>query len=237
MFKKMIFSVFTSGIVVFLIFLDCGRFLLSDASFSADQRVAAFVSSNDERIESLSNTEKVSKIDTSRGAVDGTSEEKIKETTEVSTTKISEEATDGTSEKAVEETTKTEKTPEKTTKVTKSERKTEPETSPPKTTEAEEAAASGGRIGRFKITGYTAEEGFSYGATTASGVGCKPGICAMNNTRRKELGLKYGDQIYVEGLGTFTVADCGCNYNVVDIWVYTNEEAASLTGYRDVYYA
>lgn len=235
MFKKMFFSVFTSGVLVFLIFSDCGKILLPDASFSADQRVAAFVLSNDERIESLSNAEKVSKIDASRGAVDGTSEEKIEETTEVSTTKISEEATDGTPEKKVEE-TKTEKSDE--TKVVKSETKTEPETNPPKTTEAEQAAASGGRIGRFKITGYTAEEGFVYGATTASGtIGCKPGICAMNNTRRKELGLKYGDQIYVEGLGTFTVADCGCNYNVVDIWVYTNQEAANLTGYRDVYYA
>ena len=190
---------------------------------------------NDEKKELFSNAEKVSKIDTSRGAVDGTPEEKIEETAEVSTTKISEEATDGTPEKKVEK-TKTEKS-DMNTEVVKSERKTEPETNPPKTTEAEEAAAKGGRIGRFKITGYTAEEGFVYGATTASGIiGCKPGICAMNNTRRKELGIKYGDKIYVEGLGIFTVADCGCNYNVVDIWVYTNQEAASLTGYRDVYY-
>jgi len=77
--------------------------------------------------------------------------------------------------------------------------------------------AVGSKIGNFRITGYTAEEGFVYGATTASGMGCRPGICAMNNSRRKELGIEYGDKIYVEGLGTYVVADCGCSYNTVDI--------------------
>ena len=90
-------------------------------------------------------------------------------------------------------------------------------------------------LGTFYITGYTAEEGFPYGSTTASGVGVKPGICAMNNSQRKELGIKYGDKIYIDGLGTFTVADCGCAYGVVDIWVYTNAEAYSMTGYYNVY--
>ena len=153
----------------------------------------------------------------SEEVTDDTHEEKT-EKTEIQTTRISEEATDGTPEKKVEEST---------------EKKTNSST----TTQAAETTVKSGKIGKFKITGYTAEEGFSYGATTASGVGCKPGICAMNNTRRKELGLSYGDQIYIEGLGTFTVADCGCNYNVVDVWVYTNSEAANLTGYRDVYYS
>ena len=90
-------------------------------------------------------------------------------------------------------------------------------------------------LGRFKITGYTAEEGFPEGSATASGVGCRPGICAMNNAQRKELGIKYGDTIYIEGLGSYQVRDCGCGYNVIDIWLYTNAEAYSITGHYDVY--
>lgn len=90
-------------------------------------------------------------------------------------------------------------------------------------------------IGKFYITGYTAEEGFPEGSATASGVGAKPGICALNNSQRRELGIDYGDTIYIDGLGEFTVADCGCAYGVVDVWVYTNAEAYSMTGYYEVY--
>ena len=108
-------------------------------------------------------------------------------------------------------------------------------------TEITEQPIQGNYMGRFWITGYTDEEGFYYGKQTASydthGFTCKPGICAMNTSRRKELGLKWGDQIYVEGIGTLIVADCGCSYNTVDVWVYTDAEADSITGYRDVYYA
>ena len=93
-------------------------------------------------------------------------------------------------------------------------------------------------LGTFKITGYTVEEGFGYGSVTASGkTGCKPGICAMNRFEMRELGLSYGDYIYVEGLGTYQVMDCTADRitNTVDIWVYTNAEAYSITGYREVY--
>jgi len=88
---------------------------------------------------------------------------------------------------------------------------------------------------RMYITGYTAEEGFYEGSATASGLGCRPGICAMNNTQRKELGIQYGDTIFVEGLGAYTVADCGCGYDVIDIWVYSDAEAYRITGYYDVW--
>lgn len=92
-----------------------------------------------------------------------------------------------------------------------------------------------GYIGTFYITGYTAEEGFPEGSATASGYGVRPGYCAMNDSRRRSLGINYGDQIYVEGLGTYTVMDCGCWWGVVDIWVYTNAEAYSITGSYNVY--
>lgn len=88
---------------------------------------------------------------------------------------------------------------------------------------------------RMWITGYTAEEGFYEGSATASGIGCRPGICAMNNQQRKDLGIQYGDTIYVEGLGAYTVADCGCGYDVIDIWVYSDAEAYRITGYYDVW--
>ena len=92
-----------------------------------------------------------------------------------------------------------------------------------------------GYIGTFYITGYTAEEGFPEGSATASGYGVRPGYCAMNSSQMRSLGIRYGDQIYVEGLGTYTVMDCGCDWGVVDIWVYTNAEAYAITGYREVY--
>lgn len=90
-------------------------------------------------------------------------------------------------------------------------------------------------IGTMKVTGYTHEEGFRYGKTTASGTGCREGICAMNNTRRKELGIRYGDSLYIKGLGTYQVYDCGCSYNTIDIWFWTNKEAYAITGYYEVY--
>lgn len=102
--------------------------------------------------------------------------------------------------------------------------------------ETEPAEESGGYIGTFFITGYTAEEGFPEGSGTASGHGVRSGYCAMNSDQRRALGISYGDQIYVDGLGTYTVMDCGCAWGMVDIWVYTNAEAYSITGNRRVYY-
>lgn len=90
-------------------------------------------------------------------------------------------------------------------------------------------------LGRFYITGYTAEEGFPRGSATASGAGVREGYCALNDSQRKALGIKYGDYIYVEGLGKYQVMDCGCRSGVVDIWVPTNAEAFAMTGYYEVY--
>lgn len=106
------------------------------------------------------------------------------------------------------------------------------------TTESESVDDSfDGYIGRMYITGYTAEEGFPEGSATSSGYGVRPGYCAMNSDQRRALGISYGDRIYVEGLGTYTVMDCGCSWGVVDIWLYTNAEAYAITGYYNVYYS
>ncbi len=116
---------------------------------------------------------------------------------------------------------------------------TEPETEPVSETytltEPVTESHNDGYIGTFWITGYTAEEGFYEGSPTASGYGVRPGYCALNADQRRSLGISYGDQIYVEWLGTYTVMDSGCNWDVVDIWVYTNAEAYTITGSYDVY--
>lgn len=101
--------------------------------------------------------------------------------------------------------------------------------------EAPEEAEHGELLGRFRITGYTAEEGFPEGSPTASGEGVRAGYCAMNLTQMGMLGIHYGDQIYVDGMGTYTVMDCGCDEGIVDIWCETNAEAYAFTGYYDVY--
>lgn len=117
-------------------------------------------------------------------------------------------------------------------------RETKPDTedSEPDTeavTEQEQSDAT--YLGTFWITGYTAEEGFPEGSATASGCGVRPGYCAMNADHRWSLGIRYGDQIYVEGMGTYTVMDSGCDWGVVDIWVYSNAEAYNITGFREVW--
>ena len=113
--------------------------------------------------------------------------------------------------------------------------KTEPVSETYTLTELVTESHNDGYIGTMWITGYTAEEGFPEGSATASGYGVRPGYCALNAEQRRSLGISYGDQIYVEGLGTYTVMDSGCDWGVVDIWLYTDAEAYSITGNYDVY--
>lgn len=128
----------------------------------------------------------------------------------------------------------TETTTEKTTK--QEVKTTIKETTTKETlTKDEEQGEHTRLLGIFWVTGYTAEEGFGYGSATASGVGCRPGICAMNNQQRKELGIEYGDTIYIKDLGSYQVQDCGCGYGVVDIWMNTNAQAYAITGNYEVY--
>lgn len=125
----------------------------------------------------------------------------------------------------------TEKQTEPPTVVTEPEPITEP------AAQVNSDSGSGSLIGTMYITGYTAEEGFPEGSATASGYGVRSGYCALNDSQRRSLGISYGDRIYVEGLGTYTVMDCGCGWGVVDIWVYSNAEAYAITGNYRVYYA
>lgn len=172
-------------------------------------------------------------------------------TTEVATTKLSEKLikkeillttvkeTTFSSELKSKEVTVTEMATEKVTTPPTTEPKTEvKQTEPPvQVTEppVQSTNTTGSYLGTMYITGYTAEEGFPEGSATASGYGVRSGYCALNDSQRRSLGLSYGDKIYVEGLGTYTIMDCGCGWGVVDIWVYSNAEAYAMTGYYDVY--
>ena len=86
----------------------------------------------------------------------------------------------------------------------------------------------------FFVTGYTQEEGFYEGDLGASGDPVGPGVCAMNVGQMDSLGLSYGDCVTINGLGTYVILDTGCDWGVIDIWLYTNAEAYEITGEYDV---
>ena len=86
-------------------------------------------------------------------------------------------------------------------------------------------------LGNFRITGYVAT-----GNKTASGEWpCAGRTIAMNKTQFKNLGLKYCDQIRIDGLGTFTLEDCGCKSGRIDVFVNSVKEAYALPSYLDAY--
>lgn len=105
----------------------------------------------------------------------------------------------------------------------------------PETAYAQPPASGRIPLGSFLITGYTAEAGFPEGQATHSGYPVGPGVCAMNYWQRITLGIEWGEQLEIVGLGTFIVYDSGCPYGVVDVWVPTNAEAYAMTAYYDVY--
>lgn len=79
-------------------------------------------------------------------------------------------------------------------------------------------------IGKFRLTGYYLD------GQTAIGVKPTPGrTVAMNDSERKELGLEYGDRIYIEGVGYRIIEDCGCSEGTVDVYVNNKDEAYALT--------
>ena len=81
-------------------------------------------------------------------------------------------------------------------------------------------------LGNLKITGYVAT-----GNRTASGVYPYVGGVAMSSS----YGFPWGTKIYIDGLGTFELFDCGCAYGVVDVFRSSEPECYALTSYRDVY--
>lgn len=86
-------------------------------------------------------------------------------------------------------------------------------------------------LGNFRITGYVAT-----GCKTASGTWPAAGrTIAMNKSQMNSLGLKYGDQIRVDGLGTYTLEDCGCKSGRIDVFCNSVKECYALPSYLDAY--
>lgn len=86
-------------------------------------------------------------------------------------------------------------------------------------------------LGNFRITGYVAT-----GCKTASGTWPAAGrTIAMNKSQMDSLGLKYGDQIRVDGLGTYTLEDCGCKSGRIDVFCNSVKECYALPSYLDAY--
>lgn len=57
----------------------------------------------------------------------------------------------------------------------------------------------------------------------------------MNKGQMSSLGISYGDSIYIDGLGTYTVEDCGCKWGVIDVFCDTVPDCYALTSYADAY--
>jgi hypothetical protein len=54
----------------------------------------------------------------------------------------------------------------------------------------------------------------------------------MNNSQRKELGLSYGDIIYIDGpiiKGYYTLEDRGCGRDVIDVFCNNRAECYKIT--------
>ena len=107
---------------------------------------------------------------------------------------------------------------------------TEPETT---TTETTTTTVNNDEtyLGNFRITGYVAT-----GCKTASGTWPQAGrTIAMNKSQMNNLGLKYGDQIRIDGLGTYTLEDCGCKSGRIDVFCNSVSECYALPSYLDAY--
>lgn len=103
----------------------------------------------------------------------------------------------------------------------------------PKTTKSERIS-----IGTFKVTGYVATCEHCCGKSdgiTASGAKAKiDRTVAMNRADMRALGIEYGDEIYIEGIGERIVEDTGCKQGVLDIVCASHEDCYKITGYYDV---
>lgn len=86
-------------------------------------------------------------------------------------------------------------------------------------------------LGYFRITGYV-----STGNQTASGTWPSAGrTIAMNRSQLDSLGLEWGDTIRIDGLGTYTLEDCGCGSGVIDVFCNSVSACYDLTSHADAY--
>ena len=87
-------------------------------------------------------------------------------------------------------------------------------------------------IGTYHITGYDPYCSHCCGKAdgiTASGAKATPGkTIAM-------AGYEFGTEIYIEGLGTYTVADRGVGQGVIDVACEDHEACYTVTGSYEVY--
>jgi 3D (Asp-Asp-Asp) domain-containing protein len=99
------------------------------------------------------------------------------------------------------------------------------------TTEAKE-------LETFKITGYTPT--CSHCCLKSDGIGSSGRkieagkSVAMNRQDMKKHDLKYGDKIYIVGIGERTIEDTGCKQGVIDIACDSHESCYKVTGFYKV---
>lgn len=93
-------------------------------------------------------------------------------------------------------------------------------------------------FGEFYITGYTptCEHccGKSDGITASGVVASAERTVAMHQTDMNNLGIEYGDSIYIEGIGERVVEDTGCRQGVIDVACASHEDCYKVTGYATV---
>ena len=100
-----------------------------------------------------------------------------------------------------------------------------------KTTETKE-------LGTFKITGYTPT--CSHCCLKSDGIGSSGRkievgkSVAMNRQDMKKHGFKYGDKIYIVGIGERVIEDTGCKQGVIDVACDSHESCYKVTGLYEV---
>lgn len=88
-------------------------------------------------------------------------------------------------------------------------------------------------LGTMYITGYDDCVqccGKWAGGPTASGV-----MPTVNHTVAMSADYPFGTQIYIEGLGYYTVEDRGVGSGTVDVYCNNHSECYAITGYYEVY--
>lgn len=93
-------------------------------------------------------------------------------------------------------------------------------------------------FGEFYITGYTptCEHccGKSDGITASGVVASVERTVAMHQIDMNNLGIEYGDSIYIEGIGERVVEDTGCRQGVIDVACASHEDCYKVTRYATV---
>ena len=93
-------------------------------------------------------------------------------------------------------------------------------------------------LGTFKITGYTPT--CSHCCLKSDGIGSSGRkievgkSVAMNRQDMKKHGFKYGDKIYIVGIGERVIEDTGCKQGVIDVACDSHESCYKVTGLYEV---